>query len=71
MAGALVSGNALADLGGVLAAMDRPHLALVLAALAHAGGSHEQLDVTVQGDRLVYQPLGPLVEWPTSMKAAS
>lgn len=71
VAGALASGNALPDLGGVLASLDRMNLALVLAALAHAGGSHEQVDVEVQGDRLVHRRLGPLVDWPTSMKAAS
>ena len=64
VAGALVSGAALSDLAGVLSGLDRPNLALVLAALAHAGGSHEHTDVTVQGDRAVFRRLSPLVDWP-------
>lgn len=71
VAGALVSGSALSDLGDLLAGLDRPHLGLGLAALAHAGGSHEQVDVTVQGERLVYRRLPALVEWPTLVRAAS
>ena len=69
--GALVSGEALPNLGGLLAALDRPNLALVLAAMAHAGGSHEQVDVHVDGDRLLYSRLGPLVGWPASAVEAA
>ncbi len=39
---------------------------LVLAALAHAGGSHEQSDVTVHPDELVFRRLPPLVAWPAA-----
>jgi hypothetical protein len=64
--GSLASGAPLADLAGLLAGMDRPNLQLVLAALAHAGGSHEHTDFTVQGDRAVFRRLGPLVDWPAA-----
>lgn len=64
VAGALASGVALSDLGGVLSGLDRPNLQLVLAALAHAAGSHEHADFMVQGDRAVFRRLGPLVNWP-------
>ena len=48
-------------MAGVLAGLDRPQLALVLAALAHAGGSHEQVDVTVTETGLSFEPLPALV----------
>jgi hypothetical protein len=62
--GALVSGVALGDLGSVLAGLDRSLLHLVLAGFAHAGGSHEQCESWIDGDRLLYRRLGPLVDWP-------
>lgn len=52
VAGALVSGVAVSDLADLLAGLDRTNLQLVLAAFAHAGGSHEQADVSVDGSRL-------------------
>lgn len=69
--GALVSGLAVSDLTGILAGLDRHHLQLVLAAFAHAAGSHEQADVRMEGDRLVYRRLGPLLVWPDPIKVAS
>lgn len=69
--GALVSGLALSDLAGLLAGLDRLNLQLVLAAFAHAAGSHEQADVQVQGDRLAYRRLGPLLAWPDPVGLAS
>ena len=71
LAGALVSGLAVSDLASILSGLDRPNLQLVLAAFAHAAGSHEQSDVRVEGDRLLYQRLGPLVEWPTNLRRAA
>lgn len=67
---ALVGGQPLADLGGVLAGVDRRNLGLILAALAHAGGSHEHsvLITTAAGDLLLDRP-GSLVEWPTAVEA--
>ena len=71
VAGALVSGLAVPNLAEVVAGMDRPHLALVLAALAHAGGSHEQVDTWVDGGRLVFRRLPALVDWPTDQGRVS
>lgn len=72
VAGALVSSPVLVDLADIASGLDREHLCLVLAALAHAGGSHEHTDVMVQGDQAVFRRLGPLVEWPSlGMELAS
>lgn len=51
----------------VVAGLDRVNLHLVLAALAHAGGSHEHADVAVGPDGIAYltRP-GPLITWPTA-----
>lgn len=51
----------------VVAGMDRANLHLVLAALAHAGGSHEHADVVVDsgGAARLTRP-GPLIAWPTA-----
>jgi hypothetical protein len=65
VAGSLVSGASLTDLDSLLAGLDRPNLELVLAALAHAAGSHEHIDAHVEGDLLVYRQLGPVLAWPT------
>lgn len=50
----------------VVAGLDRANLHLVLAALAHAGGSHEHADVVVGADGIprLTRP-GPLIAWPT------
>lgn len=67
MVAALGGDGPLEDLGGILAGVDRTHLALILAALAHAGGSHQHSDLVVAGDgscRFVELP--PLVSWPAS-----
>jgi hypothetical protein len=70
VAGSLVSGASLTDLDGLLAGLDRSNLVLVLAALAHAAGSHEQVDAHAEGDLLVYRRLGPVLAWPTQVGAA-
>jgi len=64
---ALVSGLALTDLAGLIAGLDRTHQHLVLAALAHAGGSHEQVDTRVEAGRLVWRRVGPLIDWPAEL----
>ena len=61
---ALATGCGVWDLGGVLAGLERRQLALVLAAMAHAGGSHEHVDVTVTAHGLSWQPVGSLFPWP-------
>lgn len=64
--GALVSGLAISDLPGIVAGLDRSHLALVLAVLAHAGGSHEHADYRRDGSSVITYRLGPLVDWPSA-----
>ncbi len=53
------------DIVDVVTGLDRTHLDLVLAALAHAGGSHEHAAVTLDGAGAMRlsQP-GPLHRWP-------
>lgn len=53
------------DIVDVVTGQDRTHLDLVLAALAHAGGSHEHAAVTLDGAGAMRlsQP-GPLHRWP-------
>jgi hypothetical protein len=55
------------DLGDLAAALDRCTLHLVLAAIAHAAGSHEHRDVTygIDGVPCLGGRLPPLVAWPT------
>lgn len=72
IAAALLGGqpvNMYEDIPG----LDRNHLDLVLAAVAHAGGSHEHSDlvpdpngrmVTSDGGRMAFHKLGPLHSWP-------
>jgi len=56
----------------VVAGLDRANLHLVLAALAHAGGSHEHADLVVGPDGFarLSRP-GPLVAWPTAGEPGS
>ena len=68
---ALATAGPLWNLGGVLAGVDRDTLALILAALAHAGGSHEQVDVTVTEAGVSYRRLPALIPWPTDESAES
>jgi hypothetical protein len=65
IAAALLDGRQRVDhLGDLVAGLGRPSLHLVLAALAHAGGSHEQVDVVSAGDRLQLMRLPTLLAWP-------
>ena len=54
------------DLGDLAAGLDRPGLVLLLAALAHAAGSHEHRAVLRDDDgvRFAGGLLGPVVAWP-------
>jgi hypothetical protein len=54
------------DLADLTAGVDRPELTLLLAALAHAAGSHEHRDVVRDEDGAPHAgpPLGPVVPWP-------
>lgn len=53
------------DVVDVVAGLDRANLHLVLAALAHAAGSHEHTEVDggIDGGARVTKP-GPVVAWP-------
>ncbi|SCX60486.1 hypothetical protein SAMN03159343_4105 [Klenkia marina] len=50
------------DLGDVASGLDRRHLQLLLAAISHAGGSHEHRDI--DSDGFPSDPLPPLAPWP-------
>ena len=54
------------DLGEIASGVDRSTLALLLAALAHAGGSHQQVELVVGEDRrpMGFAKLGSLYAWP-------
>lgn len=53
------------DLGEDVSGLDRDHLQLVLAAIAHAGGSHQHSDLVAGEDGSVsYQQVDSLYPWP-------
>lgn len=54
------------DLGDIAAGIDRRTLALVLAAIAHAGGSHQhsELEVAEDGRPIGFLKVGSLYPWP-------
>ena len=64
-AASIADGRAV-DLGGLGGGLDRRALVLVLAAIAHAAGSHEHRRITF-GEDGIPRPgdrLPPLVPWP-------
>jgi hypothetical protein len=65
MVAALI-GESTVDVVDIVTGLDRAHLSLVLAALAHAAGSHEHTDVVIDPDG-VARPSRPgaLLRWPT------
>lgn len=63
---ALVGGPPLTDVADVLAGLDRDNLALVLAAFAHAGGSHEHTLLRLTDAGPEFDRPGPLVVWPST-----
>lgn len=59
------------DLSDVLAGNDREHTALVLAAIAHANGSHEASEIEfVDGKPVGFREPGSLYPWPEAHAAA-
>lgn len=68
---ALVDDRPIADLGDILAGLDRTNLRLVLAALSHAAGSHEHAELIRRSDELVFVPLPALVPWPDETRRAA
>lgn len=71
----LDDGGALVDLGDVIPGLDRGVLARVLAAVAHAGGSHEHsgFEFTEDGTPTSIVRLARLYDWPqgTVIRAAA
>jgi hypothetical protein len=69
---ALMTGGPLWNLGDLLYGLDRPELELVLAALSHAAGGHEAVDVTFVDGELTVLPRSEaeLVPWPADGWAA-
>jgi hypothetical protein len=54
------------DVVDVVSGLDRAHLHLVLAALAHAAGSHEHTDVVIDPYGVAHlSRVGALLPWPT------
>ena len=73
IAASLAEPDVSVDLFDALPGLDREHLALVLAAVAHAGGSHEHSVIVPDPEgswqsaddvRLASRRLGPLYDWP-------
>jgi hypothetical protein len=62
----LIGSAPVEDLGGLVAGVDRRHLHLILAALAHAAGSHKHVELVCHGDELRLDPLPALVPWPAA-----
>ncbi len=53
IAAALSDGDVAVNLGHALAGLDREHVHLVLAAVAHAAGTHEHQDIAIRPDGTV------------------
>ncbi len=77
---ASILGGPPVDLSCNLAGLDRQHLQLILAAIAHANGSHEQAGPLIpegqgrytrpDGDRISLQLSGSLHPWPDPLEPA-
>ena len=71
---ASLTGGAPVDLGDALAGLDRDTVTLVLAAVAHASGSHEHADMVIDPDRGVGFAGGrlpSLYPWPKTTPGVS
>lgn len=68
---ALIDRRPIEDLAGVLCGLDRPELHLVIAALAHAAGSHEQIELVRRGEQVRVRRLSALVPWPVVQDEAA
>jgi len=64
IAAALNDGDTTVNLGRCLAGLDRQHVHLVLAAVAHASGTHEQEEIAFQPDGTVmFARPGAIYRW--------
>lgn len=71
IAASLLGGDSV-DLSTALPALDRDHVLLVLAAVAHAAGSHEDSAPRVTNGEVVGRlALGPAFAWPQITRGAS
>lgn len=68
---ALASSGSLTDMGDVLTGVDRGNLHLILTAFAHAGGSHDQVEVTITHDGYSTTRLPALLAWPSVVEEAA
>lgn len=68
---ALIDRRPIPDLAGVLCGLDRPELHLVIAALAHAAGSHEQIELVRRGEQIAVRRLSALIPWPAVQEQAA
>jgi hypothetical protein len=71
---ASLAGGRPVDLADTLTGLDRDTIALVLAAIAHASGSHEHTDMVIDPDRAVGFAGGrlpSLYPWPKTTRGAS
>lgn len=66
---ASLAGSEPVVLGDVVPGLDRDHLDLVLAAIAHAGGSHEHSDLRFHedGTATLHGKLESLYPWPRNL----
>ncbi|GAA3630995.1 hypothetical protein [Microlunatus ginsengisoli] len=64
VAAALVGYGPLDELGATLSGLDRRNLELVLAAMAHAGGSHQHAGLADDNGRLRLVRLPAVIGWP-------
>lgn len=64
IAAALADGQTTVDLGNAVAGLDRTHLHLVLAGVAHAAGTHQHQELTFWPDGTVtFTRPGPIYRW--------
>ena len=71
IAAALNDGDTTVNLGRCLAGLDRQHVHLVLAAVAHASGTHEQQQIAFQPDgTITFARPGAIYRWDQPAPAA-
>ena len=66
IAAALDDGEVTVNLGRALAGLDRRHVHLVLAAVAHAAGTHQQDQIVMRGGVITVDRPGSMYRWEQS-----